>query len=77
MCKLTAAKQYTCYQEVHVMLRTVDLNVVAISCDNATANRKFFVDYLCSGTLHSSFPDPVSNQPIFLIFDPVHDLKNI
>jgi len=57
------------------MLRNVDLNVVAISCDNATANRKFFVDFLCGGTLHSSFPDPVSNQPIFLIFDPEEHLQ--
>jgi len=77
MCKLTAAKQNACYQEVHEMLRNVDLSVVAISCDNATVNRKFFIDHLCGGTLHSSFQDPVTNQPIFLLFDPVHDLKNI
>lgn len=77
MCKLTAAKQFACYQEVHSMLRNVDLNVVAISVDNATANRKFFVDHLCDGMLRSSFQDPVTSQPVFLIFDPVHDLKNV
>jgi len=77
MCKLTAAIKYECYKDVQAMLRSVDVNVVAISVDNATANRRFFVDHLCGGILRSSFQDPVTNQPVFLIFDPVHDLKNI
>ena len=50
-CKLTAAKQYECYKDVHAndaMLHNVDVTVVAISIDNATANRKFFVDHLCT-----------------------------
>ena len=49
MCQLTATKQYDCYQEVATLLRNVTLNVVAISVDNATANRKFVVDCLCGG----------------------------
>jgi len=77
MCKLTATKQYDCYQEVATLLRDVNLNVVAISVDNATANRKFFVDCLCGGNLRTFFTDPISNQQIYLIFDPVHDLKNV
>jgi hypothetical protein len=58
------------------MVRNVDLNVVAISVDSATANRKFFVEHLCGGLLRSSFQDPFASQPIFLIFDPVHDIKD-
>jgi hypothetical protein len=77
MLKLTAAKQNDCYQQVAALVRNVKLNVVAISVDNATANRKFFVDFLCGGLLQSHFIDPVTNQPIYLIFDPVHDIKNV
>jgi len=77
MCKLTAAQLYDCYQEVTVLLRSASLNVVAISVDNATANRKFFIDFLCGGTLRTHVIDPITSQPIFLIFDPVHDIKNV
>jgi len=77
ICKLTAAKQFECYQEVAALLRTVSLNVVAISVDNATTNRKFFVDCLCNGTLQTHVVDPITGQPIYLIFDPVHDIKNV
>ena len=77
VCTLTAAKQYDCYQEVAALIHSVNLKLVAISVDNATANRKFYVDHLCGGTLRTSFTDPVTNKPIFLIFDPVHNLKNV
>ncbi len=59
------------------MLRKVGLNVVALSVDNATTNRKFYIDHLCGGTLQTSVIDSQTNQPLFLIFDPVHDLKNL
>jgi hypothetical protein len=77
MATLTAAKQHDCYTEVLTMLNTVGLYVVAISVDNATTNRKFFADCLCDGTLKTSIMNNETGQPIFLIFDPVHDLKNV
>jgi hypothetical protein len=77
MSKLTAAKQFDCYKEVATLLQSVLLNVVAISVDNATANRKFFCDFMCNGTLRSNVDDPVTGKPIYLIFDPVHDIKNV
>lgn len=77
LANLTAAKQFQCYNEVMVLLRGVGLNVVAISVDNAATNRKFFVDYLCNGQLKTSIIDSAAGQPIFLIFDPVHDIKNV
>jgi len=76
-CKLTATKQYDWHQEVATLLRDINLNVVAISVDNATANRKVLVDCLCGENLRTFFTDPISNQQIYLIFDPVHDLKNV
>jgi len=77
MAKLTAAKQLECFNEVMTLLRKVSLNVVVISVDNASTNRKFLVDCLCDGELKTHITDPVTGQPVFLIFDPVHDLKNV
>jgi len=77
MSKLTASKQLECFNEVMTLLRKVSLNVVVISVDNASTNRKFLVDCLCEGELKTRIIDPVTRQPIFLIFDPVHDLKNV
>jgi len=77
MSTLTASKQLECFNEVMTLLRNVSLNVVGISVDNASTNRKFLVDCLCEGELKTCIIDPVMRQTIFLIFDPVHDLKNV
>ena len=77
MNRLTAEKQLECYNSVSDQLNSVALQVVAISVDNAATNRKFFVDCLCGGTLTTSVVDSVTGQPIYLIFDPVHDIKNV
>ena len=53
MSKLTAPKQLECFNEVMTLLRSVLLNVVVISVDNASTNRKFLVDCLCDGELDS------------------------
>ena len=77
MDKLTAVKLFDCYSEVMTFLRRTAMTVVAILVDNAATNRKFFIDYLCSGNLTPSILDPVTRQPLFLIFDPVHTIKNV
>ena len=77
MNKLTAEKQNNCYLEVMELLRSVSLNVVAVCTDNAATNRKFFIDFLCGGELKTSVIDKTTGQPIFLLFDPVHTLKNV
>ena len=77
MSSLTAVKQNDCYKEVMLTLQSVSLNVVAISVDNASINRKFYTEYLCDGVLKTHVIDSVTGQPIFLIFDPVHDIKNV
>ena len=75
--KLTAAKQHQCYLEVMSLLHSVAMNVVAISVDNASTNRKFFIDFLCGGRLHTHITDTVTRQPIYLLFHPIYDLKNV
>ena len=71
MAKLTAAKQLECFNHVMTLLR----NVVVISVDNASTNRKFLTDCLCDGQLKTHITDPLIGQHIFLMFDPVHHLK--
>lgn len=77
MSKLTSTKLNDSFKEVLRLLHSVSFNVVAVSVDNAAANRKFFVDLLCGGQLKTSIINPESGQPMYLIFDPVHDLKNV
>jgi len=77
MDRLTAEKQHQCYTEVMAMLHSTDLNVVAVSVNNAATNRKFFSDHLCGGTLTTQIIDTVTGQPLFLLFDPVHTIKNV
>ena len=65
-------------------LLKLQLKVIACSVDNFTANRKFYVTELCHGTLETSIDYPYQNSDgdhvqtkIFLLFDTVHNLKNI
>lgn len=54
------------------------LNVVVISADNASANHSFFKNILCQGKLRPSINHPLNlNKPLFLIFDPTHNIKNV
>lgn len=73
---LTADKLKECYEKTMFTLRSVSLNVVGISVDNAAVNRKFYA-LICEGNLQTHVVDPVTGQPIFLFFDPVHNIKNI
>lgn len=73
---LTSKQLLQCYQEVMSLLESVSFNVIAISVDNAAVNRRFLIE-LCDGVLKSFYTNPKNNQPIYLFFDPVHNLKNI
>jgi hypothetical protein len=77
MDKLTADKLNQCYLEVAKLLKSVSLHVVSLSVDNAATNRKFFTDCLCDGELKTQVIDKTTGQPLFLIIDPVHTLKNV
>ena len=73
---LTADKLKECYEKTMFTLRSVSLNVVGISVDNAAVNRNFYA-LICEGNLQTHVMYPVTGQPIFLFFDPVHNIKNI
>jgi len=77
MDKLTSTKLFDCFNEVMSLLRRTALNVVTILVDNAPTNRKFYIDCLCHGNLASSILDPVTRQPVFLLFERVHGIENV
>lgn len=59
-------------------LQSLGCRVTLLSLDNASANRKFYVEELCHGLLTPSIPHPGdSSHPLFLSFDPVHCFKNL
>lgn len=71
--------QYTVVTDVILSLEKCGASVVALVCDNNRVNQRFFnmfsvTDPACPWVAQSPV-DPA--RPLFLIFDPVHILKNI
>lgn len=65
------------FPQVLQVVHNAGLTVVATSMDNFSANRKFYSE-LCGGELKPSIPNPLdAQQPLFLLFDAVHNFKNI
>jgi len=77
MCKLTAQKEHECFNAVMALLSTITVRVVAVSVDNAAVNRKFYINCLCNGKLATHIVDSITGQPLFLLFNPVHNLNNM
>lgn len=74
---MSADKIKSAFDDVLQLVSSVGFNVVGVCLDNHAANRKFFKQ-LCGGTLKISIPNPVaSEKPLFLLFDSVHNMKNI
>ncbi len=69
---------YQMFVNVLAAVTDVGFDTVATSVDNASCNRKFYVEALCHGILQTSIKHLYkSGNRIFLIFDPVHNFKNI
>ncbi|KAG1652170.1 Organic cation transporter protein [Nymphon striatum] len=51
------------------------INVLCV--DNHPVNRAFLTNILCNGSLKSQIKNPVNDKPLFLLFDPVHNIKNV
>ncbi len=58
-------------------LHDIGFEVLLLSADNASPNRKCFLK-LCDGTWKMCVENPcLPGKPLFLVFDSVHDFKNI
>lgn len=77
MKSLKAESLFNCYKEVLQLLHDIGFNVAAICVDNASANRKFYTEFLCSGSLSEKILNPFNGLNIYLLFDPTHNLKNL
>jgi len=76
--KLDTAKIQEEYNQVMKAMTNLGFQVVSMSLDNATPNRKFYVHEFCKGILKPQIPHPLlPNKPLFLTFDAVHNFKNI
>ena len=72
-----AEAQKACFDKVMQLVHEIGFNVIEICVDNASANRKFFKGFLCNGAWKASIPNKYTDGKIFLIFDPIHIIKNI
>ena len=64
------------FQKIVKALSDIGLELVAMSVDGHSSNRKFY-QMLCGGSLAPSIAHPVyPGKRIFLLFDPVHLFKN-
>ena len=74
---LTSGILHKNISEVVQRTHKAGLNVVALSMDNYSANRKFYIE-LCGGELKPNIENPIDpNKHIFLLLDTVHNFKNI
>ena len=77
MCSLTSVKLRDCFNETLRMVSSSGFHVVAVSLDNLAANSLFYKQ-LCGGTdLLEQISNPVTHEPLFLMFDNVHNFKNL
>ena len=69
------------HQEFLVVMKelaAIGFQVTAVSVDNASPNRRFYVEELCSGNLKTKVSHPdMPEQDIYLLFDAVHNFKNV
>lgn len=73
MSTLTSRQLHNCYLEGKQTLVSVGLNMA----DNLAVSRKFFRKRLCSRVLRMHIIDDAYGQPVFFVFDPVHNITNI
>ena len=75
---LNADNLHQHFMNVLKTITPIGFNVVIVSTDNHTANRKFFTQKLCNGSLKTSIPHPMDEtKQLFLSFDAVHNFKNV
>lgn len=74
---LNAETLFKCYRETMTLVHNVGFKVVALIVDNASCNRKFFEHYLCGGEMKLKILSEWTNDDLFLLFDPTHNVKNL
>ncbi|XP_059083474.1 uncharacterized protein LOC131880791 [Tigriopus californicus] len=75
---LTAEAMHHDFVKVLECVEDVGFEIVAISIDNSTPNRKFVQKILCNGVVQPWVHQPLDNtRKLFIVIDMVHNFKNI
>ena len=75
--KLDTSKLHNLLMKSLRLLHNSGFIPVVISVDNHPVNRSLFETVLCDGELKTHIVNPVNGEKLFLLFDPVHNFKNI
>ncbi|KAG1651058.1 hypothetical protein GQR58_027499 [Nymphon striatum] len=74
---ITAKKLEVHCNNVLKLLDNIGFNVVLICMDNHPVNRSYITKILCEGNLKPQVKNPINGNPLFVLFDPVHNFKNV
>ncbi|KAG1648620.1 hypothetical protein GQR58_029695 [Nymphon striatum] len=74
---ITAKKLEVHCNDVLKLLDNIGFNVVLICMDNHPVNRSYITKILCEGNLKPQVKNPINGNPLFVLFDPVHNFKNV
>lgn len=74
---LNAETLFNCYNATMALVHNAGFKVVALIVDNACSNRRFYQHFLCEGEMKSRILNQWTNEDIFLLFDPTHNVKNL
>lgn len=74
---LNAETLFKCYHETMTLVHCVGFKVVALIVDNASCNRKFYEHHLCGGEMKLKILNEWTDDDLFLIIDPTHNVKNL
>ncbi|KAG1659406.1 THAP domain-containing protein 1 [Nymphon striatum] len=74
---ITAKKLEVHCNGVLKLLDNIGFNVVLICMDNHPVNRSYITKILCEGNLKPQVKNPINGNPLFVLFDPVHNFKNV
>jgi hypothetical protein len=64
------------WEKIVQCVTEIGFDVICISTDGHSSNRKFYRQELCKGKIQPFVRHPVTGGKIFLMFDPVHLFKN-
>ncbi len=74
---LNAEKLNEAFLDVMKRLCLIGFRIFVVITDNLSVNRRFFQQFLGGGQLKTCVQNPVNGEPLFLVFDPTHNFKNI
>jgi hypothetical protein len=76
LTKIDSTILHESFNKIVECVTEVGFDVVCVSTDGHSANRRFYAQELCRGKIQPYVAHPVTGDKIFLLFDQVHLFKN-